>query len=167
MIRQWVHLMCTKQVKSLSTSCCHACSHITPQWLGSTCAFTSTFGGEHLLENGTARVKSRNGVNYWDVLCLNLEAGALLFQARQDGCEPEAPMGSKTSASQNKGWGLSISTGHTNTVFKPAGLTRSYATAPSSSWFAFLLPIHTEEDAIAHLWWTRINQLQGFSASWL
>lgn len=71
-------------------------------------AFPSTFlafCGMYLLENSTAYVESRNRVNYRDILCLNLEAGALLFEAEQDECEPEAPMGKKTSASQNKGWG--------------------------------------------------------------
>lgn len=58
----------------------------------------------YLLENSIAYVKNRNRVIYCDILCLNLEAGAL-FKAEQDECEPEAPMGKKTSASQNKRWG--------------------------------------------------------------
>lgn len=86
----------------------------------------------YLLENSSAHVECRKRVNYWDILCLNLEAGALLFQAEQDECEPEAPMGKKTSASQNKGRGASFSSGLGNTVFKPAGLTESDAAAHSS-----------------------------------
>lgn len=69
--------------------------------------------------------KSWNRVNYWDPLCLNLEDRALLSEAEQDECEPEAPLGPKTSASQNKGvlrggggLGVSGSSGHGNTVMR-------------------------------------------------
>lgn len=65
----------------------------------------SLFFSMYLLENSTAYAESRNKVNYQDTLCLNLEAGALLFEAEQDERESKAPMGKKTSASQNKGWG--------------------------------------------------------------
>lgn len=58
-----------------------------------------------LLENGAACMGNRNSVNYQDTPCLNLEAGASLSEAEQDECEPAAPVGKKTSASQNGGGG--------------------------------------------------------------
>jgi len=45
----------------------------------------------------------------------------LLVKAEQDECEPAAPMGKKTSASQNTRWEKSFSD-HRNAIFRLAGL---------------------------------------------
>ena len=70
----------------------------------------------YLLENSTAYVKSWNRVNYWDALWLNMETGALLFQAEQDECENRRlpwvrkHLPAKTRGGSGGGWASPLAT---------------------------------------------------------
>lgn len=117
-----------------------------------------------LLENSTAFMENRNGqLLQYTVSKFGSRDSPL--KGRTGWMLTRGSHGLENICQPKKEWGVSFSTGHRNTVFRPAGLTQSYTAAHSSVMFGrhsccvelnFLTFLHSYSGEDAKTLWTSI-----------